>query len=80
MCVVIWWWVWGLSALGFFLLLACFVLATVKYTFSLHSMTKLQDKNCFVGLINVEDRERVCEKEGRLEKLLDCTMSDFTTR
>lgn len=46
---------------GFLLAFFClFHLATVKYTFSLNSMLmKWQDKNCFMCLINFEDRKSV---------------------
>lgn len=59
-----------------FFWLFCFV--RYKYTSSFHRLVmKCQDKNCFVGLINVEDRGTVCEKGVKPPY---CGMSDFTTR
>lgn len=68
---------WGLSAFGIFLVgwggvvffcFFCFV--RYKYTSSFQSMLmNCQDKNCFIGLINIEDRATVCEKGSEASSL-----------
>lgn len=71
---------WGFFWLVGYLLPCLFCLATVRYTFSFHSMlTKWQDKNCSVGLVNLKI-EKLCDKGRRLAKLPCCVMSDFTAR